>query len=95
MIASFVPLGTKLFFDWLITIMLAYATNAYYTEHSRVDSSPDFILSPIKISKAFFKLQKAGKRLAATQAIIVHGSHLTLVDLGISSNSQTRFWGVL
>ena len=47
MIASFVPLGTKLFFDWLITIMLAYATNAYYTEHSRVDSSPDFMLSPI------------------------------------------------
>lgn len=52
-------------------------------------------LARFKISKAFFKLQKAGKRLAATQAIIVHGSHLTLVELGISSNSQTRFWGVL
>ena len=52
-------------------------------------------LARFKISQPFFKLQKAGERLAATQAIIVHGSHLTLVDLGISSNSQTRFWGVL
>ena len=95
MIASFVPLGTKLFFDWLSTIMLAYAANAYYTNIPESIPALTSYLARFKISKAFFKLQKAGKRLAATQAIIVHGSHLTLVDLGISSNSQTRFWGVL
>ena len=74
MIASVVPRGKKLFFDWLNTIMLTYATNAYYTEHSRVDSSPDFILSPIskalRSAKLFLKLQNAGKRLAATQLLL-------------------------